>query len=61
MWNLEKSYRRTGLQCRNRDTDVENKRMDPKGESGGWGWWWLWDELRDWYQHIYTNMYKIDN
>ena len=37
------------------------KRMDPKGESGGWGWWWLWDELRDWYQHIYTNMYKINN
>ena len=34
MWNLEKWYRRTGLQCRNRDTDVENKRMDTKGESG---------------------------
>ena len=27
---------------RNRDTDVENKYMDTKGE----GWWW--EELRDW-------------
>ena len=34
MWNLEKWYRRTGLQGRNRDTDVENKRMDTKG--GKW-------------------------
>ena len=31
MWNLEKWYRWTGLQGRNRDTDVENKRMDTKG------------------------------
>ena len=31
MWNLEKWYRWTGLQGRNRDTDVENKCMDPKG------------------------------
>ena len=39
MWNLEKWYRRTGLQGRNRDTDVEHKRMDTKGESdrGGGG------------------------
>ena len=28
MWNLEKWYRLTGLQGRNRDTDVENKLMD---------------------------------
>ena len=35
MWNLEKWYRRTNLQGRNRDTDVENKRMDTKG-----GKWW---------------------
>ena len=30
MWNLEKQYRRTYLQIRNRDTDVENKLMDAK-------------------------------
>ena len=30
MWDLEKWYRRTGLQGRNRDTDAENKRMDTK-------------------------------
>ena len=32
MWNLEKWYRWTYLQSRNRDTDVENKLMDTKGE-----------------------------
>ena len=31
MWNLEKWYRWTGLQDRNWDTDVENKRTDTKG------------------------------
>ena len=31
MWNLEEWYRWTGLQGRNRDTDVENKHMDTKG------------------------------
>ena len=55
MWNLEKWYRWTGLQGRNRDTDVENKCMDTKGGKGRW------DELGDWGWHIYTNMYKIDN
>ena len=35
MWILEKWYRRTGLQGRNRDTDVENKRMDIKGGTRG--------------------------
>ena len=35
MWNLEKWYRWTGLQDRNRDTDVENKVMDTK--RGRWG------------------------
>ena len=34
MWNLEKWYRWTSLQDRNRDTDVE-KHMDTKGENGG--------------------------
>ena len=32
MWNLEKWFRWTSLQGRNRDTDVENKRMDTKEE-----------------------------
>ena len=40
MWNLEKWYRWTGLQGRNRDTDVENKRMDIKGRKWWGGWWW---------------------
>ena len=35
MWSLEIRYRRTGLQGRNRDTDVENKRMDTKGGKRG--------------------------
>ena len=48
MWNLEKWYRRTGLQGRNRDTDVENKRMDTKG-----GKWRGGDELGDW-DDMYT-------
>ena len=34
MWNLEEWYR-SNLQNRNRDTDVENKRMDTNG--GKWG------------------------
>ena len=34
MWNLGKWYRWTGVQGRNWDTDVENKRMDTKG--GEW-------------------------
>ena len=37
MWNLEKWYRWSYLQSRNRDTDVENKPMDAKGEGGGGG------------------------
>ena len=35
-WNLEKQYRWTYLQSRNRDTDVENKLTDTKWERGGW-------------------------
>ena len=50
MWNLEKWYKCTGLQGRNRDADVETKRMDTKGGkrrgAGVWGWWC--DELGDW-------------
>ena len=37
MCNLEKWHRWTYLQSRNRDTEVENKCMDTKGE-GGVGW-----------------------
>ena len=35
MWNLEKWYRRTYFQDRNRDTDVETRHVDivGKGES----------------------------
>ena len=43
------------MQSRNRDTDVENKSMDTKEESGQW------DELGDWDWHVYTAVYKIDN
>ena len=53
MWNLEKWYRRTYLQSRNGDTDVENNLMDISGgkedELGDWGW--------DWHMHII--MYKM--
>ena len=57
MWNLEKWYRSSYLQSRNRNTEVENKCTDTKGERGGW------EELGDWDWHIYTidAMYKIDN
>ena len=34
MWNLEKWYRRTYLQSRNGDIDIENKLMDTKGKVG---------------------------
>ena len=47
VWNLEKRYRLTSLQGRNRDTNVENKRMDTKGGKWRREWWWWWDELRD--------------
>ena len=32
MWNLEKQYRWTYLQSKNRNTDIENKCMDPGEE-----------------------------
>ena len=39
MWNLEKWYRCTHLQSRNRVTDVENKLMITKGGKGrGMNW-----------------------
>ena len=53
MWNLEKWYRWTYLQSRNRDTDVENKHMDATGSRGS--------ELGDCDWHIYAMMYNTDN
>ena len=41
MWNLEKWYRWSYLQNRNRDTDAENGHMDATVEGRGW------DELGD--------------
>ena len=39
IYNLEKWYRGTYLQSRNRDTDIENKCMDTKeGRRGGTNW-----------------------
>ena len=40
MWNLEKWYRWTYFQGRNRDADIENRYVDMRGR--GW-----WDELGD--------------
>ena len=40
MWNLEKQYRLSYLQSRNRDTEIENKCMNTKG--GRWGGWRNW-------------------
>ena len=57
MWNLEKWYRWTGLQDRNRDTGVPL--YGHQGEKVGVGGWW--DELGGWDWHTYTNMYKVDN
>ena len=37
MWNLEKWYRRSYLQNRNRDTDIDNKCTGTKGERGKGG------------------------
>ena len=51
-WDLEKWYRWTYLQSRNRDTDAENKHMDTKGGKVGW------DELGNWDSHIYTTIVK---
>ena len=41
IWNLEKWYRWSYLQNRNRDTEVENKHGHQEGKGGEWG------ELRD--------------
>ena len=38
VWCLKNWYRWSCLQNRNRDTDAENKHMDPEGGRGGEGW-----------------------
>ena len=53
-WNLGKWYRWIYLQSRNRDTGIENKRMDTKGWKGR-------DDLKDWDWHRYTTRYKTKN
>ena len=40
MWNIEKQYRLSYLQSRNRNTEIENKCMNTKG--GRWGGWRNW-------------------
>ena len=54
MWNLEKWYRWTYFQGRNRDTDIENGHVDTvrEGESGT-----NWEGSTD----IHTTMCKTDN
>ena len=55
MWDLQKRYRWSYLQSRNRDTDAENKRVDTKGDMG----WLGWAGRLDW--HVYTIMCKMGN
>lgn len=55
MWYLEKWYRSTYVQGRNRHTDVENGCVDM-----GWRKKW-WNELGDLDWHNYTTMCKIDS
>ena len=54
LWNLEKGYKWTYLQNRNRVTDVESKLMVTRGKVGR-------DKLGDWDWHIHYYIYKIDN
>ena len=52
MWNLEKEYRLSYLQSRNRGTDLKIKHMNIKGGRGEW------KEFGDWSWHIYTTVLK---
>ena len=54
MWNLKKWYKWAYLQDRNRLTDIENKLMVTKGDSGGRGE----DTFGDWDWHIHTTIYS---
>ena len=53
MWSLEKWYRWSYLQSRNRDR-CSKQTYGYQGGRGG-------DELGDWDWHIYTTMHKMDN
>ena len=55
---LKKWYKWTYLQNRNRLTDIENKTIIIKEDSGGRD---RRDKLWVWNQHIHTTIYKIDN
>ena len=55
MWHIEKWYRWTYLQSRDRDIDVDKQLLDTKGVREEW------DEFGDWKWHVYTTMNKIDN
>ena len=55
---LKKWYKWTYLQNRNRLTDIENKTIIIKEDSGGRD---GRDKLWVWNQHIHTTIYKIDN
>ena len=52
MWNL--MVQMNFLESKYNE-NIDNKFMITKGEKGKW------DKLGDWYWHIYTTMYKIDN
>ena len=54
MSNLEKWYRWSYLQSRNRDTSIQYKCVDTKGEGGL-------DKLGDWDWHIHNTIFKTGN
>ena len=58
MWNLEKWYRCSYLQRRNRNTDIEIRHVDTKGEQRGVGM--IWEIEIDIYTLCIVTMYKID-
>ena len=56
-WNLEKWYRWTYLQVRNRDADIGNTLVDTAGVAWGKE---GWDELREYHWNTYTTICKIE-
>ena len=57
VWEVEKSYRWSYLQIRNKGTDIKKKSYGHQGGREGW------DELEnwDWYIDTIDTMYKIGN